>query len=53
MDDAQKLCNRVCIIDQGKIIASGSPAELISMHADCVELEEVFIKLTGRNLRDT
>lgn len=53
MDDAQKLCDRVCIIDQGKIIASGSPSELIDLHADCGELEEVFLKLTGRNLRDT
>lgn len=53
MDDAQKLCNRVCIIDEGNIIASGSPAELIGQHPDCVELEEVFLKLTGRNLRDS
>ena len=53
MDDAQKLCDRVCIIDQGKIIASGSPMELINLHSDCNELEEVFLKLTGRNLRDT
>jgi ABC-2 type transport system ATP-binding protein len=43
----------VCIIDQGKIIASGSPMELINLHSDCNELEEVFLKLTGRNLRDT
>lgn len=53
MDDAQKLCDRVCIIDQGKIIASGSPPELIELHSDCNELEDVFLKLTGRNLRDT
>ncbi len=53
MDDAQKLCDRVCIIDQGKIIAMGSPVELIDLHTDCEELEEVFLKLTGRNLRDT
>lgn len=53
MDDAQKLCDRVCIIDQGKIIASGSPLELIELHSDCNELEDVFLKLTGRNLRDT
>ncbi len=30
MDEAQSLCNRVAIIDQGKIIAQGSPVELIA-----------------------
>ncbi len=30
MDEAEKLCDRVAIVDQGKVIALGSPAELIS-----------------------
>ena len=30
MDEAERLCDRVAIIDQGKIIALGSPAELIA-----------------------
>lgn len=30
MDEAEKLCDRVAIIDQGKIIAEGSPRELIA-----------------------
>jgi ABC-2 type transport system ATP-binding protein len=30
MDEAEKLCNRVAIIDQGKVIAHGSPSELIA-----------------------
>jgi ABC-2 type transport system ATP-binding protein len=30
MDEAERLCDRLAIIDQGKIIASGTPAELIS-----------------------
>ena len=30
MDEAERLCNRIAIIDHGKIIAQGSPAELIS-----------------------
>jgi ABC-2 type transport system ATP-binding protein len=39
MEEAEKLCNRVAIVDQGKIIALGSPAELISKlgGADVVE----------------
>jgi len=30
MDEAQRLCDRVAVIDQGKVIALGSPAELIA-----------------------
>jgi ABC-2 type transport system ATP-binding protein len=30
MDEAERLCDRVAIVDQGKIIALGSPAELIA-----------------------
>jgi ABC-2 type transport system ATP-binding protein len=30
MDEAERLCNRVAVIDHGKIIALGSPAELIA-----------------------
>ncbi len=30
MDEAEKLCDRVAIVDQGKIIALGSPADLIA-----------------------
>jgi ABC-2 type transport system ATP-binding protein len=32
MDEAEKLCNRLSIIDHGHVIASGSPAELIAAH---------------------
>jgi ABC-2 type transport system ATP-binding protein len=30
MDEAERLCDRVAIIDQGKVIAQGSPADLIA-----------------------
>jgi ABC-2 type transport system ATP-binding protein len=30
MDEAERLCDRVAIVDSGKIIAQGSPAELIA-----------------------
>jgi len=29
MDEAERLCDRIAVVDQGKIIASGSPAELV------------------------
>ena len=40
MDEAERLCDRVAIVDHGKVIALGTPAELIrSLHAaDVIEL---------------
>lgn len=52
MEEAQRLCSTIAIIDYGKIIATASPAMLIQNNPDCSSLEEVFLKLTGRSLRD-
>ena len=51
MEEAEELCNRVGIIDHGKLIALGSPKELIAKN-HVSNLEEVFIQLTGRNMRE-
>ncbi len=51
MEEAEELCDRVGIIDHGKLIALGTPQELISQNK-VKNLEEVFIKLTGRNIRE-
>ena len=51
MEEAQELCDRVAIIDEGKLIALGSPAELMEQH-HAKNLEEVFLKLTGKKLRE-
>lgn len=51
MEEAEVLCDRVGIIDRGKLIALDSPKELISKN-DVRNLEEVFIKLTGRRIRE-
>jgi len=51
MEEAEELCDRVGIIDHGKVIALGSPKELI-LSNDVNNLEEVFIKLTGRRIRE-
>jgi ABC-2 type transport system ATP-binding protein len=47
-------CDRVGIIDHGKLIAIGEPHELIKEHggSDDADLEDVFIRLTGHQLRD-
>lgn len=62
MDEAEKLCDRVAIVDHGHVIALGSPAELIDSigatipapppRANTASLEDVFVALTGRTLRD-
>jgi ABC-2 type transport system ATP-binding protein len=51
MEEAQELCDRIGIIDHGKLIALGSPKDLIIEYGEG-NLEEVFIKLTGRKIRE-
>ncbi|MEM2986795.1 MAG: ATP-binding cassette domain-containing protein [Nitrososphaerota archaeon] len=51
MEEAEALCDHVGIIDHGKLIALDSPRELISKN-DVRNLEEVFIKFTGRRIRE-
>jgi ABC-2 type transport system ATP-binding protein len=52
MKEAELLCSRVNIIDHGMLIADGSPAALIEGNEGCADLGQVFLKLTGRDLRD-
>ncbi len=52
MEEAQELCSRIGIMDGGKIIKKGKPAELLQK-GDSANLEELFLRLTGRQLRDT
>ncbi len=62
MEEAQLLCDRVAIMDGGKIIALDTPDNLIKQllkkgfkkakHVEQADLEDVFIDLTGKDLRD-
>lgn len=52
MEEAQQLCNEVAVLDHGKIIVQGNPAELIESNPGCRDLQDLYLKLTGRNLRD-
>jgi ABC-2 type transport system ATP-binding protein len=61
MDEAEILCDRVAIVDSGKIIAISSPSELIDdlvatgfekeKEVKKANLEDVFISLTGKEWR--
>lgn len=52
MKEAETLCNRVNIIDHGEILKNGRPADLIAETSGCADLGQVFLKITGRDLRD-
>jgi len=49
MEEAEMVCDRVAIMDSGKIITIDSPANLMRLHGG--NLEDVYLKLTGRALR--
>jgi len=51
IEEAEALADRVGIIDHGKLIALDTPRALMEEHG-AEDLEEVFIKLTGRRIRE-
>lgn len=51
MEEAEALCDRVGIIDHGKLIELGTPSGLMAKHG-AKTLEDVFLKLTGRMIRE-
>ncbi len=62
MDEAEQLCDRIAIMDEGKIISLDSPDKMIddlvatgfekTKQVKAANLEDVFIQLTGKDLRD-
>lgn len=52
LNEAEEFCTRVAIIDQGQIIIKGEPKKLIAEQPEARSLEEVFLALTGKALRD-
>lgn len=52
MAEAQDFCTDIAIIDQGQVFVQGTPKELIEKTPNTHNLEEVFIALTGKKLRD-
>ena len=49
MEEAERLCDRVLIMDHGKILGADTVANLKGQHGN---LEQAFMRLTGRELRD-
>ena len=62
MDEAEQLCDRIAIMDEGKIISLDSPDKMIDdlvatgferpKQVKSANLEDVFIHLTGKQMRD-
>ncbi|MCX6285753.1 MAG: ABC transporter ATP-binding protein [Bacteroidetes bacterium] len=52
MEEAERLCTRVAIIDRGRVISMGNPHELVAEHPEFKDLENIFLHLTGKDLRD-
>jgi ABC-2 type transport system ATP-binding protein len=52
MEEAQQLCDRVAIMDNGRILCQGPPWELIADRPQCRSLGDLFLQLTGKELRD-
>ena len=50
MEEAEKLCDRVAIMDSGRIVAIDTPTNLMAAHGG--NLEDVYLILTGRSLAD-
>ena len=63
MDEAEQLCDRIAIMDEGKIISLNSPDKMIDelvatgferpKQVKLANLEDVFIHLTGKDLRES
>jgi len=51
IEEAEMLCDRVGIIDHGKLMALGTPIDLMREYK-AKNLEDVFIQLTGRKIRE-
>ncbi len=55
MEEVEAICTKIAIMDNGKVIATGSSEELKKMVVDdtsSITLEEVFLTMTGKKLRD-
>lgn len=52
MEEAEALCDTVAIMDAGRIIAEGPPADLLARHPGADSLGALFLELTGKSLRD-
>lgn len=51
MEEVERLCDRVALLDAGRMLATGTPAALIEQ-ARAADLDEAFVALTGKHLEE-
>ena len=52
MEEAQRLCARVAVMDQGRILVQGNVAQLLARQDAAGDLGRLFLNMTGKALRD-
>lgn len=52
LNEAEHFCDKVAIIDHGRLIIQGKPEDLIAKQENAHHLEDVFLAITGKALRD-
>lgn len=52
LEEVQRLCRRVVIIDEGRIVAEGTPENLVAQVEGCNDLAGLYLKKTGEHLRE-
>jgi ABC-2 type transport system ATP-binding protein len=54
LQEAEVLCDQVVVLDQGRVLAEGSPTQLIQRYAEARSrtLESAFMQLTGKRLEE-
>lgn len=52
LEEAEKICTHLAILDEGKLVTAGTMELLLKSHPECLTLEDLFLKLTGKKIRD-
>jgi ABC-2 type transport system ATP-binding protein len=52
LSEAERICTHLAILDSGKLITEGTPSLVMEKNPESNTLEQVFLKLTGKNIRD-
>lgn len=52
LEEAERICTHLGIIDEGQLIIAGTKTGVMEKHPECQSLEQLFLKLTGKNIRD-